>query len=1103
MCDRCQDMVHLHVHSDYSFLDGNARIDRLVDHVSSIGQTAVALTDHGGMFGVIDFYDECKRLEKEFENNPDKSGTRVKPLIGMEGYKAKRTRHDRDKDIDRKPYHILMLAKNNTGYYNLMKLSSLAYHEGFYGRPRIDNELLERYHEGLIVTSGCLASDISQSLLSGQYSKAEDLIRYYRNIFADDFYLEVQYRKNSKDQEAVNKWLLDYGKTHNIDTVVTTDAHYVKQEDADAHDTLLCIQTGAKKSQVDRMRFEEDTFYIADERTILKAFSGREDVVKNTLRVADKMEVNPLTDGYHFPEYTVPDGYTVSSFLRGLTYEGANWRYSEVTAEVKERIEKELEIIGNMGFDSYFLIVWDISEFAAMMNIFKNVRGSGAGSIVCYCLGITDIDPLKLGLYFERFLNPARQTMPDIDIDFDSSKRELIFEYIINKYGEEKVSGIAAFNTLAAKAAILDVARTEDYPDQIRSKVSSEVLTRGANVATMRKSLAENPKMQELYYKSDTARKLIDRVKDIEGSIRQVSTHPAGFIVSDRPVWDYVPTMRVPKKYRDVGLKISTQYPMETCERLGLLKIDILGLKALQIIRLCLEMINDRHNLNLTMSDIPYMETDDPVKNESLKGAFEILSSGLTGGIFQVEGNGLTGLLKMMQPYKFEHLYAAISLFRPGPMGVNAHSNYVYRLHGEQEVDMRHEKMESVLSETFGLIVFQEQIMQLASELFGYEPGEADLIRKAVSKKKEKDLLKHKERFIKRGPENGISAEISEKIFEDIEYFANYGFNKAHAADYAKVGMQTAWLKYHYSIEYFTALMTVYMDVAEKMPRYVYEARVMGIETLPPSIKDSTDVFTIVTQDDGAEAIRMALTAVKHVGVPDAQKIVKSRSMQTSSDVIEHYPWNDVKSNATLNLIRVGAFDEFDSRQKWLRAFESIRKMKKKKKSKKQPESQIFLFDMDSIDSGSVSYNIDEYVENYLEEPDESTLIEWEFELLNMYLTARHTDKFAEEFSRQAAYDVSVLAEFDLEELNNNTLKVAGEISKIRTHIDKNGNEMCFAEVTDYHPGASKIDVVIFGSTWSELDRKPKLKDIVIVNGKLNTSRGQLSMILDKIRFFN
>ncbi len=775
-----RNFVHLHLHTEYSLLDGFARIDRAVEYAHELGMPALAITDHGTMFGVIDFYRACK-----------KAG--IKPIIGVEAYLARRSRRDRDPQLDSKPYHMLLLAKNATGYKNLLKLSSLAQLEGYYYRPRIDRDLLSKYSEGLIATSGCLAAEIPRMVVEGREDEARELIGWYQDVFGpENFFLELQ-AHNIPELQVLNRWLLENAHYANVPLVATNDVHYVRPTDYEVHDTLLCIQTGALKSDTNRMQMSGgNTYYLRTPQEMWELFGPEApEALSNTLHITEMIEDWELDyKEYHLPNFPVPERFgDAKTFLRYLCEKGLRWRYGERAESdevLRQRLEHELKVIDDLGFNTYFLIVWDLCEFARSKDIWWNVRGSGAGSVVAYVLGITNLDPIENQLIFERFLNPGRKTMPDFDIDYPEDRRAEMIEYCTNKYGVDKVAAIITFGTLGAKGAIRDVGRALNMPLPEVNAIAS-LVPGGAKPPKIHQLLGRDENKPELasqefihlYETNPKAREVIDLAMAIEGVPRHASTHAAGIIVADRPLVEYIPLHRPTKNddSDDNPVKMVTQFPMETAESIGLLKIDFLGLSTLAYMRRACELIEEYHGIHYDMSNIPYRpDPNDPEITRRVEEMFEMLGRGETVGVFQLESSGMRQMLRGMRPKTFEHIIAAIALYRPGPLQFIPTFNR--RLHGEEPTEYLHPKLEPIISNTYGIIVYQEQIMQIASNLFGYSLGEADLMRRAVSKKKEKDLKKHREIFIEKGPQFGVDQETAEKIFEQIEFFANYGFNK-------------------------------------------------------------------------------------------------------------------------------------------------------------------------------------------------------------------------------------------------------------------------------------------------------------------------------------
>lgn len=776
------DFVHLHVHTEYSLLDGLSRIDQLVERAKALNMPAVAITDHGTMFGVMEFYRACKAAE-------------IKPIIGVEAYLARRSMKDKDPKLDKRPYHMLLLAQNQQGYLNLLKIASAAQLDGYYYRPRIDREFLAAHSEGVIATSGCLAAQIPTLIMEGRDDEAREQIGWYQDVFGkENFFLELQ-QHDIPELETLNKWLVEYGKSNHthVPLIATNDVHYVLETDYDPHDTLLCIQTSALKTDNDRLRMSDASYHLTSQQEMWNYFGQvAPEALQNTLKVAEMCDVSLDTKGYHLPVFPVPEGHDSTSYLRYLCEKGLRMRYGEraQTDQVLiDRLDFELSIVGNMGFNTYFLIVWDLCQFARHADIWWNVRGSGAGSLVAYSLGITNIDPIQNNLLFERFLNPGRVSMPDIDMDFPDNRREEMIYYTARKYGEDKVAAIITFGTLGAKAAVRDVGRALGVPLELVNQAARLIPTE-PKPKPIETYVEENPELKDLYNSDPDIRRIVDTAKNLQGVNRHASTHAAGVIVADKPLVEYLPLHRptkIEKSEDSEGggsenpLKAVTQFPMETCESIGLLKIDFLGLSTLSIFRKACDLIEKHQGVRYTMESVPYRPTGDANLDNMLDKAFDLFGRGETVGVFQFESTGMQQMLRDMRPRKYEHIIAAVSLYRPGPMDFIP--LYNRRLRGEEPIEYRHPALQPILEETMGILVYQEQLMQVAGSLFGYKLGEADLMRRAVSKKKEKDLKQHRTIFLERGPDHGVDEDSANKIFDDIEFFANYGFNKCLVYD--------------------------------------------------------------------------------------------------------------------------------------------------------------------------------------------------------------------------------------------------------------------------------------------------------------------------------
>ena len=965
---------------------------------------ALGITDHGVMFGVMDFYTACVDAG-------------IKPVVGMEAYLATRSMHDRDPRLDRSPYHMLLLAKDMTGYQNLLKMASAAQLEGHYYRPRIDKEFMSAHAEGVIATSGCLAAEIPRMVANGDDQGARDLIGWYQEVFgAENFFLELQ-AHDLPLLQSLNRWLFDYRMSGHskVQLLASNDVHYVRERDSDAHDTLLCIQTTALKSDSDRMRMEPfNSYYLKSAAEMRSAFNGAaseliDEAFANSLKIAEMTHIDLAPKGYHLPVFAVPDGFDEYSYLRYLIEMGMEWRFGgnwRADDVFTERIERELQIIHSMAFDSYFLIVWDLCQFARHVDIWWNVRGSGAASLVAYCLGITNINPIKNSLLFERFLNPGRVSMPDIDLDYPDDRRGEMIAYAAKKYGEDKVAAIITFGTMGAKAAVRDVGRALDV-DLGKINRAAAMIPQEARQKKIRDYVDANPELRTLYEEDAELTRVIDTAIELQGMTRHASTHAAGVIVADRPLVDYLPLHRITGKDPSGGaLKAVTQFPMETAELIGLLKIDFLGLSTLTIMRKACELISRHRGINYNMDNIPYRH-DSPISDDQrvmLDDAFGMMGRGETIGVFQVESGGMQQMLRGMRPRVFENIVAAISLYRPGPMEFIP--AYNRRMHGEEEIELLHPRLEPILDETYGICVYQEQIMQIAGELFGYELGEADLMRRAVSKKKPDELNKHKAIFIERGPQNGIPADTSGKIFDLIESFANYGFPKPHAADYAVITVQTAFLKCHYPQEYMTALLSVQRDDLSKISTFLEECRRLNIQILPPDVNTSQLDFDIETMVDGRRAIRFGLAAVKNAGARALEELVAVRGDKPFADLMEFCQRVDMRQlgkRSLESLVKVGALDGFGTRSSLLAALDRIASTS----SNYHKALEVGQLDMFG-DKADLAVDLLDDLRD-IEEFSPRELLKWEKELLGLYVTGRPVDRHREILARQNLHKISDL----------------------------------------------------------------------------------------------
>ncbi len=1102
---------HLHCHSEYSLLDGLGRTADLAKEAARLGQPALALTDHGVMHGAIEFFRNCK-----------KNG--VRPIIGVEAYMTMHGRRMQDKEPhkDKVRHHLLLLAQNMTGYKNLLKICSDAQLQGYYYKPRVDADYLAGHAEGLICTSGCMAAEIPWLLnpedgRPPQPEQALERLHWYLDVFGRDrFFIELQEHSIPALTE-INKTLFRWGKEHNLEFIVTNDVHYVTAQDAQAHDTLLCVQTSSLINQKKRMRLSDNSYFLKSEEEMRALFRPLADLpdsaFSNSIKIAEMCEVDLEDKSFHLPDpfevSSNPDTvYTVvppefeekkdyEGFLLHLTDKGLVERYGRERAaskEVQGRKEHELNIINGMGFAVYYLIVWDLCEYARVKNIWWNVRGSGAGSIVAYALGITLIDPLRHNLIFERFLNPGRISMPDFDMDYPDDQRELMIEYTRRRYGDKRVAQIVSFGRMKARAAIRDVGRAMDIPLSEVDVLAKQISAIPGKPATIEDTLdaeheffSSDLKMQ--YDNVEHVRELVDYARNLEGVARHSSVHAAAVVITDKDLTEYVPVMRA---QGSVITESVTQFEFPICESIGLLKVDFLGLSTLTVMRKAAELIRKRHGLEFNLTNIP-MDNLEAFKDlpdfPSPAKAFELLASGDVTGVFQVEGSGMRRVLTDMKPTKFEHIVAAISLFRPGPMEYIP--TYIARMHGKEPVEFKHPKLESILSETYGIIVYQEQIIQIASQLAGYAPGEADQIRKAVGKKIKAKIEEHRSKFIEGSVSNGIEKTVAEAIYSDIEFFARYGFNKAHAADYALVTCQTAYLKAHYPIEYMTALLTVERGNTDKVGMLVGECRAMGIEVLSPSINHSGTEFAIEDRSGQETGIRFSLCAIKNVGEGPVEKIVAGRESDDPFNDVDDFctrvDLRQVGRRALEVLIKVGALDTFAPRNHLLAIIDRMINLSGST-HKASSVGQMSMFDMGGFDApqlGSVLYPVPDNIEDI----PQREILSWEKELSGAYLSDHPIQKYMPQIK---AAKVTMLGELD-ETITGQQVTVAGMVNFVRHLQTKKGDPMAFVEIEDIQAAR---EIVVFPRAFETYKELLINGHLIVVRGKVDAPEGRPAKVL-------
>lgn len=1063
--------VHLHVHTQYSLLDGAARIPELVRRAKSLGQDALAITDHGVMYGVIDFYRAC-----------EKEG--IKPILGMEAYVAPRSRFDRDGSQDREYAHLILLAKNETGYKNLMLLSSEAFLHGFYYKPRIDYDLLAEHAEGLVCLSACLAGDIPQLLLKNRYDDAKALAARLQSIFHGDFYIELQ-NHGIPEQQQVLPGLRRIAKELSIKTVATNDIHYVERGDAEAQDVLLCIQTQRFVDETNRMRMQTDEFFVKSEEEMRLALPDDADAIANTREIADKCNVQIAFGVRRMPSFSAPDGMDNEAYLRKLCNEGLARKYPNADDAIRARLDYELSVVSHMGFVDYFLIVWDFIHFAKSNGIMVGPgRGSGAGSLAVYCLDITDIDPIRYNLLFERFLNPERVSMPDIDVDFCYERRQEVIDYVGRKYGEGHVSQIITFGTMAARAVLRDVGRVLRIPyadvDRLSKLVPAEL-----NM-TLERALKLSPELKTLYDTDPTMQKVIDLSLKLEGLPRHSSTHAAGVVISGVPITEVVPL-----QMNDSVL--TTQFPMTTLEELGLLKMDFLGLRTLTVLRDALAFIRETHDGDAP--DLDHLPFTDPA-------VYRMIARAETDGVFQLESSGMRQFLLQLRPDCFEDLIAGISLFRPGPM--EQIPRYIRGKHDPSSVKYAHPLLEPILSNTYGCMVYQEQVMEIVRSLAGYSYGRSDLVRRAMSKKKHDVMAKEREFFI-HGTEGvdgavkrGVPEAVADRIFDEMMDFASYAFNKSHAACYAVLAYRTAYLKLYYPVEFMTALINSYMGGSDTVAKYVYTARRLGLAVLPPDVNRSRSRFSVEqvgNNEDGSKqlAIRFGLAAVKSVGGGVMDALVRERTERGAfRNFFDFCERTDGLNKRMLEaLICAGCFDSMGARRSQLlavyeQAFDGAMQQKKVKNA-----GQMSLFD---LGGGTMLDQVSIKLPD-IPELRSAILLAREREAAGLYLSGHPLDNFSQ------ALDRFPLTVADLEEADGVTgvsdgsgVEVGGMLSSCKQRPAKNGNGMVgYAELEGV---TGRVECVLFPRTLQQCGNLFYDDSPVAVRGKLNIREERTNSLL-------
>ena len=1069
--------THLHVHTEYSLLDGSNKIKEYVARVKKLGMDSAAITDHGVMYGVIDFYKEAKAQG-------------IKPILGCEVYVAPGSRFDKEAgNNEDRYYHLVLLAENNEGYQNLMKIVSIGFIDGFYYKPRVDIETLETYHEGIIALSACLAGEIPRYIMRGMYEEACKSALRYQNIFGkDNFFLELQ-DHGMPEQKQVNQSLIRMSREMGIELVATNDVHYTYAEDVKPHDILLCLQTGKRLSDEDRMRYEGGQYFVKSPEEMATLFPYAPEALENTYKIAQRCNVEIEFGVTKLPKYDVPEGYTSWEYLNKLCWDGFAERYPNDTGKLKDQLTYELSIIQKMGYVDYFLIVWDFIKYSRDHGIAVGPgRGSAAGSLVSYTLGITNIDPAKYQLLFERFLNPERVSMPDIDVDFCFERRQEVIDYVVRKYGKDRVAQIVTFGTLAARGVLRDVGRVMDMPyafvDSIAKMVPQEL-----NI-TLDRALKTNPEFKTLYDTNEQVKELVDMSMRLEGLPRHTSMHAAGVVISQKAVDEYVPLSRA----QDGSL--TTQFTMTTLEELGLLKMDFLGLRTLTVIQNAVRMAEQGHGCKIDVDHIDYND----------KAVLDSLGTGKTDGVFQLESTGMKNFMKELKPQSLEDIIAGISLYRPGPMDFIP--QYIRGKNHPETITYDCPQLESILEPTYGCIVYQEQVMQIVQKLAGYTLGRADLVRRAMSKKKAAVMQQERQNFVY-GNEaegvpgcisRGIPENVANKIYDDMIDFAKYAFNKSHAAAYAVVAYQTAWLKYYYPVEFMAALMTSVIDNSTKVSEYILTCRQMNIGILAPDVNESESAFSV-----SGGAIRYGLNAIKSIGRPVIESIIAERKAGGPyvdlSDFIHRLPGKDVNKRVVENLIKSGAFDSFPANRRQMMLIYGQIMDEAAQKKKTELAGQMSLFDF-AAEEDKEAFKVKIPV---VAEYSKGDLLAFEKEVLGFYISGHPLEEYEEQWKRGISHvttDFLPPEEGELPKVHDGERATVGGMITAKTmKATKTNKMMAFITIEDL---VGTVEVIVFPRDYEKIGKMLNVDDKVFVSGRISAEEDRASkMILESIRPFS
>jgi len=1054
--------THLHIHTEYSLLDGMCRIPQLVQRAKELGMDSLAITDHGAMYGAIRFYLAAREAG-------------IKPIIGCEVYIAQNSRFSRDAS-DKNSYHLILLAKNQTGYHNLIQLTTKAHLEGFYYKPRMDKELLEQYHHGLIALSACVAGEVPCLIREGRLQEAKEAALWYKQTF-DDFYLEIQ-RQPIPELEPINQALISMAGEVGIPLVATNDVHYINREDASSHDLLLCIGTNSSIYDEKRMKMPGDFFYLKSPQEMAELYRDIPQAVENTERIAEMCNLELEFGRLHLPEIELPEGKTADQFLADLCYQGLPQYYPRPTPEIEQRLDYELEVIKKTRFANYFLVVWDLISFARKQNILFGVRGSAAASIVLHCLGITAVDPIEHRLVFERFLNLERREMPDIDLDFEDDRRDEVIAYVSHKYGHDHVAQIITFGTLGARAALRDVGRALGMPYSDVDRVA-RLVPFSPNM-TLERALEENNELRAIYHEDAIIRNLVDSARGVEGISRHASTHAAGVVISQEPLTRYVPLQRASKGNGEAT--VMTQFSMEDIAQIGLLKMDLLGLANLTILSKAKEIIYQNHGIEIDLHHIPL----DDAKT------FALLSSGETAGVFQLEGAGMRRYIKELKPTSFSDIAAMVALYRPGPM--EHIPTFIKAKQGIEPIRYPHLALANILEETYGVIVYQDQVLFIVQAFAGYSLGQADIFRKAMGKKIPHVMQKERRNFMAGAKKNGFSTEVASEVFSLIEPFAGYAFNKAHSVSYALIAYQTAYLKANYPAEYITAFLVTHAGQLEKVATAVAECRRLGISVLPPDINHSQASFSIEKGEDNTPAIRFGLTAIKNVGSGAIEPIIAERNkggeFKSIEDLCRRADLRSVNKRVMESLIKVGVLDSLGSRGALLHNVDRILSLAQREQRLRE-SGQSTMFD---LWGGATSVPLPSLDLEAADIPTKEKLA-WEKELMGVYLSEHPFSAVADKI---ASEKTTLCGQIDAE-LVGQTVIVAGMLASVRYLFTKDGRPFASAVLEDLD---GRVEVMVWPKVYADTRDLWQEGNILLVEGKVRLRDERVQLNCDHVRCY-